>query len=416
MSKSRNIADLGSNDVIETTASGVDVTGTVTADGLTVGNSSANADLVLSEGSTNTEARIRNTNGILEIDADLNNEFGNSSMVFAVDGTDKVKINNNGDVSFYEDTGTTAKFVWDASAESLGIGTASPSAPLEVNGGTQNIIQKLKSTDDGCYLQFNDDNALGYYMGVRGGNFAILNTDNSTKFHIDPTGNVGIGNASPETYDGVATTTALVVGGTAGNNGVNVVSGSTSTGSYMFSDSGGNDRGGFTYYHTADLMTINTGGSERARIDSSGNLLVGTTNDQGQAGKFVASGGSAVDGTRAITETICRGASGTFGTITISFTGNNSNTSGIMDVQLACYDNKGLDYCIMQYSSTNTVQMRSNKSSGLTVSVTGTPSSNDGNVWTMTIVGTMTHPVVTAKCTAGGLATGFATAPAISFS
>lgn len=29
MSKSRNIADLGSNDVLETTATGVDVTGTV---------------------------------------------------------------------------------------------------------------------------------------------------------------------------------------------------------------------------------------------------------------------------------------------------------------------------------------------------------------------------------------------------
>jgi hypothetical protein len=31
MSKSRNIADLGSNDVLETTATGVDVTGSVTA-------------------------------------------------------------------------------------------------------------------------------------------------------------------------------------------------------------------------------------------------------------------------------------------------------------------------------------------------------------------------------------------------
>ncbi|MFS9669248.1 hypothetical protein, partial [Klebsiella pneumoniae] len=42
-----------------------------------------------------------------------------------------------GDISFYEATGTTPKFFWDASAESLGIGTSSPSALLEVdNGGT----------------------------------------------------------------------------------------------------------------------------------------------------------------------------------------------------------------------------------------------------------------------------------------
>jgi hypothetical protein len=36
----------------------------------------------------------------------------------------------NGDVSFYEDTGTSPKFVWDSSAEALGIGTASPSTSM----------------------------------------------------------------------------------------------------------------------------------------------------------------------------------------------------------------------------------------------------------------------------------------------
>ena len=37
-----------------------------------------------------------------------------------------------GDISFYEDTGTTPKFFWDASAESLGIGTSSPNSVLDV--------------------------------------------------------------------------------------------------------------------------------------------------------------------------------------------------------------------------------------------------------------------------------------------
>ena len=37
-----------------------------------------------------------------------------------------------GDISFYEDTGTPPKLFWDASAESLGIGTSSPTHPLEV--------------------------------------------------------------------------------------------------------------------------------------------------------------------------------------------------------------------------------------------------------------------------------------------
>jgi hypothetical protein len=39
-------------------------------------------------------------------------------------------IDNNGDISFYEDTGTTPKFVWDSSAESLGVGNSSPSQAI----------------------------------------------------------------------------------------------------------------------------------------------------------------------------------------------------------------------------------------------------------------------------------------------
>jgi hypothetical protein len=48
--------------------------------------------------------------------------------------TERMLIASNGDISFYEDTGTTAKFFWDASAESLGIGTSSPSTTLDLVG------------------------------------------------------------------------------------------------------------------------------------------------------------------------------------------------------------------------------------------------------------------------------------------
>ena len=51
-------------------------------------------------------------------------------------------IGNSGDIIFYEDTGTTGKFIWDASEERIGIGTTSPSQPLHVIGnilGTGNI-------------------------------------------------------------------------------------------------------------------------------------------------------------------------------------------------------------------------------------------------------------------------------------
>ena len=46
-----------------------------------------------------------------------------------------MRIYNNGDISFYEDTGTTPKFFWDASAESLGIGTSSPQSIVHIDQG-----------------------------------------------------------------------------------------------------------------------------------------------------------------------------------------------------------------------------------------------------------------------------------------
>jgi hypothetical protein len=50
-------------------------------------------------------------------------------------GSDRLVIDDTtGDISFYEDTGTTPKFFWDASAESLGIGTSAPSTKLHLGG------------------------------------------------------------------------------------------------------------------------------------------------------------------------------------------------------------------------------------------------------------------------------------------
>jgi hypothetical protein len=87
----------------------------------------------------------------------------NSDMHFrsANDDTllDRMTIAYNGDISFYEDTGTTAKFFWDASAESLGIGTDSPAYKLDINGGADNTILRLLSTDDTCGIILTDNDS-----------------------------------------------------------------------------------------------------------------------------------------------------------------------------------------------------------------------------------------------------------------
>ena len=46
----------------------------------------------------------------------------------------RIFLDNDGDIFFYEDTGTTAKVKWDATNERFGIGTIAPTEALEVNG------------------------------------------------------------------------------------------------------------------------------------------------------------------------------------------------------------------------------------------------------------------------------------------
>ena len=141
MSKARDIADLGSNDVLETSSTGLDVTGTVTADGLTVDGATSTDGILVQNplsGSfynANIEFRRDTTLAGAKIQTERNSTGGvGLSFNYTANNTAEtsgtyskaMQIANNGDVSFYEDTGTTAKMVWDASAESLGIGTSSP--------------------------------------------------------------------------------------------------------------------------------------------------------------------------------------------------------------------------------------------------------------------------------------------------
>jgi len=76
-----------------------------------------------------------------------------------------LQIQANGDISFYEDTGTTPKLFWDASAESLGIGTSSPSAKIETTVGGNFSLVYNNHTGDGLFIQGNGTEGDNNYGG-----------------------------------------------------------------------------------------------------------------------------------------------------------------------------------------------------------------------------------------------------------
>jgi hypothetical protein len=207
---------------LATTPTGIDVTGTVTADGLTVEkdnesmstfyrpNSSeaaafnVNFDFNTANGTQATFAQLRADN-----DGNANgSQDGALSIRTAKSGSllTRFKADENGDISFYEDTGTTAKFVWDASAEALGIGTSSPNNLIHVeasdNGDGITIQRSSLTSGDYGQLSFNQStNDAGtpnvWIRGHRGSSFdtsyMTLGTGGATgteRMRIDSSGNV----------------------------------------------------------------------------------------------------------------------------------------------------------------------------------------------------------------------------------
>ncbi len=85
----------------------------------------------------------------------------------------------------------------------------------------------------------------------------------------DASGNVGIGTSSPVSRLNVSVTD----GGSVTISNTN----DTHTGALNFGDTSSNTSGRISYDHSSNALRFDSNGSERARIDSSGNLLVGTT-------------------------------------------------------------------------------------------------------------------------------------------
>ena len=255
---------------LATTSTGIDVTGTVTADGLTVDGTATIGNLydwTIDDSTFNAGANL-STNTTVHFGTTGNNSFN----VYTND-TKRVKVGNNGDVSLYEDTGTTAKFFWDASAESLGIGTTTPDNTFHVVAGADGEVAQFTGAIESRGLSIFvetavDASALTRFRANSGGSAGQLafNTDGDERMRIDSSGNVGIGSSNPDEKLEV--------------NGDIKISGAASGSAGVLHFGGVSDDtkiAGFdgTASGTPDTMIFYTDTAERMRIDSSGNLLVG---------------------------------------------------------------------------------------------------------------------------------------------
>jgi hypothetical protein len=161
---------------LETTSTGVDITGTLTSDGLTVSAASL-PKITLSDtdgGFDDVSFTVVNGGRDLQI-------VSPQEVVIKDAGTaaNWLRI-DEGDISFYEDTGTTAKFFWDASAESLGIGTTDISS----NSGSYGLLRIGSGGTLQGYTPTNNSNIFLAENAVRNsaGNWEYLRNDLATNY------------------------------------------------------------------------------------------------------------------------------------------------------------------------------------------------------------------------------------------
>jgi hypothetical protein len=115
---------------------------------------------------------------------------------------------------------------------------------------------------------------------------------------IDDQGRVGIGTTSPESYDSSGKN--FVIANTSGAAGMTIAANSANTSRIYFADgtTGAQPYAGFIdYTHSSDYLAFGVNAAERARIDSSGRLLVGTSSARSNFANTTLSARLQVEGT-----------------------------------------------------------------------------------------------------------------------
>jgi len=228
----------------------------------------------------------------------------------------------------------------DGTNNRVGIGTAAPSSPLHVNGGTVNTVARFESTDSKARIVLKD-NSGECRIGAEGDDISFhTSSGENERMRITSSGDMQARRARSNTAGDVALSVQpsdssihyglrvdtannslnldrasgtaanllaidssgkVLIGSTAGSvhgdrllqvgktdrsqTYISITNSSTGTGGLLFADTTTNDTGGYrgqvTYQHNGDAMVFSTAATERMRLDSSGRAMIGTSSNNG---------------------------------------------------------------------------------------------------------------------------------------
>jgi hypothetical protein len=227
---------------------------------------------------------------VLSVGTPSDGTVGTSQMSYPLDNFSSTGIDDN----------ATSTAITITSTGKVGIGETIPSTPLHIKSTSgDQLTLEADSTTIGPNLVFaNTDGNLARIASAETNTLRFeVGPSNDEAMRINSSGNVGIGTDSPDR-------TLHVHRGSAGSISSNSYSvltlendticvlqtlvPNTSSAQLRFGDNDDNGKGIISYDHSTDHLQFNVNGPEKMRIDSSGNLLVGTTSLGGNSGRFQA--------------------------------------------------------------------------------------------------------------------------------